>query len=153
MVQSQCPVCGEVGGFHNKQTHDGLLMPADSLLPSGWLKQYQEEKKYWEQEAKERQEAERAKTTKLVSDLTGISPEEIEELGGICANLACDHSDSSKCLVLPKKEGPMVTISQDVLIQLVASALRYDTRLPYGAVPTEVLPLLPEGWLKKYWED
>ena len=53
-VRSQCPVCGEVGGFHNRLTHDNTIVPAGAQLPSGWLKAYLEEKKYWEDEQKAR---------------------------------------------------------------------------------------------------
>ena len=119
MVQTQCPVCHEVGGFHNRLTHDSTVVPADSRLPSGWLKQYLDEQK--------------ARLAESVSTLSGIPVAELEELGGFAP-----------------AEVKMVTISQETLIQLVVCALAYDSRLPYGAIPQEVLQLLPEEWLERY---
>lgn len=113
MVQTQCPVCHEVGGFHNRETHESRMLPAESRLPSGWLKTWQEEEK--------------TRLAESVSDLSGITVESVVE------------------------EAKTVTIKYDTFIALVAAALDYNTRLPYGACPREVAVLLPEGWLDKYY--
>jgi hypothetical protein len=122
-------VCGEVGGFHNRLTHDNTLVSAEYRLPSGWLKQYLDEKKYWEEE-------EKARVAESVSALFGIPVEEPEELGGFGPT-----------------EVKTVTIKYDTFIALVAGALSYSSRLPYGSCPREVAVLLPEGWLEKYNEE
>lgn len=121
MVQAQCPVCSEVGGFHNRDSHESRMLPAEARLPSGWLKTWQEEEK--------------ARLAASVSELSGIPVEELEELGGVGPT-----------------EVKTVTIKYDTFIALVAAALSYSSRLPYGACPREVAVLLPEGWLEKYNE-
>lgn len=46
-----------------------------------------------------------------------------------------------------------VEIELDTLKQLVAAAIDYDTRLPYGQVPYDVVPLLSEDWLMELLGD
>lgn len=43
MSDSLCPVCGQTGGFHNRDKHDEHEVPRELLLESGWHKKGNEE--------------------------------------------------------------------------------------------------------------
>lgn len=47
---------------------------------------------------------------------------------------------------------PTVTMSQGAFLQLLACALSYNSRLPYGQPSLEVVGHIPAGWLEEYWD-
>lgn len=68
---SECPICGEAGGFHDYAKHNQIEVPKDDLVDPAWWKEFFAEFQRMKQERKPR-----------VWKLTPLPPPDVKKLRG-----------------------------------------------------------------------